>query len=639
MSSLDRDAKLTQSSFSFRYDSFFIPNIKLNDANAPIPRDALASCPETGLTAFAQLGTHRLNSSRALISLFDRHYQYIVAEATKTIPLRANTQYAEEHLWLCGTAIPRSFGICGHLLEASGPEAFPTKNKNAALNVSVVPDLSADPRFKDRSFVNGAPRHRFYAGVPIRSPRGFIIGVFCIFDDKPRDGLDPDSIQFMRDMSSTIMDYLDARRVNDSYIRSERMVLGLGNFIQGQDRPDTWWSEPKPHSNRKPRNIGSEAQPDHEAMGDSGQTREEPTAEVSIRPSINPVASDTNSKNYKNNIDGIVSPAFKPDSCDSVVSTATSNQSAHPVDPHKAQIVKIFDRAANVIRESLDIDGALFLDASVGSFGGLVGPAHKNRIDVDDPTSSSEDSSSGQGRVEDEEKLCKIFSLSTPNTPLLDPGRQSNQSLFTEKFLKKLLHRYPNGKIFSFDETGSWYSEESSGDDTDSVSAEPEIKEKNSDGSPQPAKKRGSPYSRRNEAQTMGQLFPRARSIALVPLWDPYRDRWHAGGFIWSNTASRILTSDADLPYLRAFGMVTMAEISRLDVMVADKAKTDILGSLSHELRSPLHGVVAAAELLHDTSLDVYQVDVVHTIEISGKTLLDTIDHVGTAPQRHDPDA
>ena len=114
----------------------------------------------------------------------------------------------------------------------------------------------------------------------------------------------------------------------------------------------------------------------------------------------------------------------------------------------------------------------------------------------------------------------------------------------------------------------------------------------------------------------------------MVPLWDPYRDRWYAGGFIWSATSSRILTTDADLPYLRAFGMITMSEITRLDVAIADKAKTDILGSLSHELRSPLHGVVAAAELLHDTGLDGFQIDVVHTIEISGKTLLDTIDHV-----------
>ncbi len=114
----------------------------------------------------------------------------------------------------------------------------------------------------------------------------------------------------------------------------------------------------------------------------------------------------------------------------------------------------------------------------------------------------------------------------------------------------------------------------------------------------------------------------------MLPIWDPTRERWFSGGFVWTKAPTRIFLRKGELSWLRAFGATAMAEVNRVDMMLVDKAKTDILGSLSHELRSPLHGVVAAVELLHDTPLDVFQADVVHTVETCGRTLLDTIDHV-----------
>lgn len=46
------------------------------------------------------------------------------------------------------------------------------------------------------------------------------------------------------------------------------------------------------------------------------------------------------------------------------------------------------------------------------------------------------------------------------------------------------------------------------------------------------------------------------------------------------------------------------------------------------ELRSPLHAVLASIEFLHDTNIDAEQKLLVGNIEMSGKTLLDTINHV-----------
>lgn len=51
----------------------------------------------------------------------------------------------------------------------------------------VVPDALADLRFRDNPMVTSGPRVRFYAGAPVRSPDGQLVGTLCILDFRPRD--------------------------------------------------------------------------------------------------------------------------------------------------------------------------------------------------------------------------------------------------------------------------------------------------------------------------------------------------------------------------------------------------------------------------------------------------------------------
>jgi signal transduction histidine kinase len=104
--------------------------------------------------------------------------------------------------------------------------------------------------------------------------------------------------------------------------------------------------------------------------------------------------------------------------------------------------------------------------------------------------------------------------------------------------------------------------------------------------------------------------------------------RWFCGGFIWSNRAIRLLHKDSELSYLRAFGMAIMSEVAKLDTAMADKAKSDLLNSISHELRSPLHGILGSIECLESTDLDPMQQGLVATVDTCGRTLLDTINHL-----------
>lgn len=81
-----------------------------------------------------------------------------------------------------------------------------------------------------------------------------------------------------------------------------------------------------------------------------------------------------------------------------------------------------------------------------------------------------------------------------------------------------------------------------------------------------------------------------------------------------------------------------MVEISRLDAITANKTKSDFISSISRrsfgiyldihklmlldEFRSPLHGILASAEFLRDSSLDSMQIEFISTIQNCGSTLL-----------------
>ena len=71
-----------------------------------------------------------------------------------------------------------------------------------------------------------------------------------------------------------------------------------------------------------------------------------------------------------------------------------------------------------------------------------------------------------------------------------------------------------------------------------------------------------------------------------------------------------------------------MAEASRIAFVAAERKKGDFIGSISHELRSPLHGILASAEFLAETESDPFQNSLVDTISSCGRTLLDTVNHI-----------
>ena len=58
------------------------------------------------------------------------------------------------------------------------------------------------------------------------------------------------------------------------------------------------------------------------------------------------------------------------------------------------------------------------------------------------------------------------------------------------------------------------------------------------------------------------------------------------------------------------------------------QAKSTFISSISHELRSPLHGILGTLEFIKDTPLDSFQTSMMNSLHACGTTLLDTINHL-----------
>ncbi|SAK83093.1 diguanylate cyclase [Caballeronia temeraria] len=108
--------------------------------------------------------------------VFDRVTR-VVAELLQ-VPIALISLVDEDRQWfksrvgldVCETA--RDVSFCTHALHSE--------------RLLLVEDAHADARFAGNPLVTGAPHVRFYAGVPLRSSKGFVLGTLCAIDTKPR---------------------------------------------------------------------------------------------------------------------------------------------------------------------------------------------------------------------------------------------------------------------------------------------------------------------------------------------------------------------------------------------------------------------------------------------------------------------
>ncbi|WP_207541159.1 GAF domain-containing protein [Sabulicella rubraurantiaca] len=154
--------------------------------------------PEQGFDDIVRLATRLCAAPVALVSLVDADRQWFKA------------RIGFPH---CETDLNRS--VCAHAL--SEPDLL------------VIPDLTTDPRTAGNPLVTDDPRIRFYAGAPLRTPEGQVLGSLCVIDTVPRpDGLSTEQAEDLRTLADQVMALLALRRAimaRDQAINEQRDKL------------------------------------------------------------------------------------------------------------------------------------------------------------------------------------------------------------------------------------------------------------------------------------------------------------------------------------------------------------------------------------------------------------------------------
>jgi PAS domain S-box-containing protein len=154
--------------------------------------DILDTAAEPAFDALTKLAARALGVPIALVSIVD-----------------AQRQWFKSRYGLEAPQTSREVSFCGHVVAAE-----------AAL---VVADAWADERFADNPLVTGEPRVRFYAGEPLRTPEGFVLGTLCAIDHQPRQ-FSAEEREVLAMFAGQVVALLELRR-KERLLASERVAL------------------------------------------------------------------------------------------------------------------------------------------------------------------------------------------------------------------------------------------------------------------------------------------------------------------------------------------------------------------------------------------------------------------------------
>jgi len=115
------------------------------------------------------LDTHAENAYDDLTRVASQICQTPIAVISLTDNER---QWFKSKIGIEGTESPRDTSFCGHAITGT--------------DLMEVSDALKDERFMDNPQVIGAPHIRFYAGAPLITPTGEVLGTICVVDRNPR---------------------------------------------------------------------------------------------------------------------------------------------------------------------------------------------------------------------------------------------------------------------------------------------------------------------------------------------------------------------------------------------------------------------------------------------------------------------
>lgn len=91
-------------------------------------------------------------------------------------------------------------------------DSFCQHTINNPSEILIVEDAQLDKKFVDNPFTKGENAIRFYAGAPLVTPKGYVLGALCVVDTKPRK-ITTIQKRALQILSKKAMDYLNSRKL------------------------------------------------------------------------------------------------------------------------------------------------------------------------------------------------------------------------------------------------------------------------------------------------------------------------------------------------------------------------------------------------------------------------------------------
>ncbi|KAL9089826.1 MAG: hypothetical protein Q9165_005620, partial [Trypethelium subeluteriae] len=302
--------------------------------------------------------------------------------------------------------------------------------------------------------------------------------------------------------------------------------------------------------------------------------------------------------------------------------------------------LKTFSRAAGLLGEALDLrngGGVVFLDTFAAMGDDIGSCLSQPNGSVHAPTQREEqafwvrDGPRNESRPQNDRKPSDTFpplkgeakehaevlaSFHRPFAATEPPGDAiSKSSPSCEAFvapspsvLADLIRRHPRGKLFNMDELPETTSEIMGQDYFDL---------------------RKSDIEEEHEAELsmLRDHFPTACQIIFIPVQNFASSVWSVC-FCYNMSELRHFSSAFELPHSLAFCHCITTELGRLSILESSHHKSKFIGSISHELRSPLHGILASCDFMGEMGGSSFQRSMIDTASSCARTLMDTIDMV-----------
>ena len=452
---------------------------------------------------------------------------------------------------------------------------------------------------------------------------GINIGSLYVIDPRPNLSLTESQKEALGTIADAVMDYMETSRQSLEANRLAKVLSGLNSFVQAEVKPDT----SKMPAYQSADLSGQESSHIHQTL--EGEKEHFSIKDTNKGPPVRST-SQTNSAEDSDDLstDATPSPPFLDrETRSQKVPTLPSNHTS-------SRIHRTFQHAANSIRQSLDL----------GTNGGVVIFGTNARAEPD--------SHNGLGQDPDpKSRIANIWAISDTQSHGENGGVSHSHpaAQMDLQFARRILRRYRRGGLWHFHQDGTAFSS----DEDEVTTGEQDVVGL----SPPPLSVHPHSFGalREKDLQALKKYFPDAKRIMFVPLWDSFNSRWFGGCFSWSCLETRVFSAHLELGGFFGFGSSLMVEYSRIQSQESDKKKDDFISTISyvtlphfssllylhstlgisddncydrHELRSPLHGILAANEFLAEYVESEFARRLLDTISACGQTLLDTFEQI-----------